>query len=124
MNRQRYPTFISFGPGGRSGQAPALKAFLQYHRLTTITVFCETQSNYLNLAAYFGVIGRAVKSLLMTSQNFTVSFHEIDTVRKPDYEGMMRKAERLSRVIILVTREDIVRKIMVSSLQYDILFQV
>ncbi|GAV02750.1 hypothetical protein RvY_13276-2 [Ramazzottius varieornatus] len=115
MNKQRYPTFISFGPSGKSGQVPALKMFLEQYSLTTISVLCESLFNYLNLAAYFGVIGRGIKSLLMTSQNFTVSYQDIDSVRLPEYETMLLKAKRLSRVIILETREDIVRKIMVRS---------
>ncbi|GAV00415.1 hypothetical protein RvY_11264 [Ramazzottius varieornatus] len=80
MNKLRYPTFISFGPTGRGAEVPALKMFLEMHSLTTITVFCENLFNYLNVASFFGLTCRSIKSLIMTSQSFTVSYQDFDSV--------------------------------------------
>ncbi|GAU89536.1 hypothetical protein RvY_02078 [Ramazzottius varieornatus] len=101
MNKQRFPTFIALGPVGRGASVPALKAFLEHYDLTTFTVFCETTANYLNVASFVSLVCRAIRSLVMTSKQFTVYLQEIDSVRKPDYKNMLLRAKNSSRGILV-----------------------
>ncbi|GAV00672.1 hypothetical protein RvY_11490 [Ramazzottius varieornatus] len=74
MNKQRFPTFVSFCPTGKGGQVPGLILFLKKYGWTTISVFCEALSNYFNVASVFGLHCRAIKNLLITpSSGFTVN---------------------------------------------------
>ncbi|GAV00432.1 hypothetical protein RvY_11279 [Ramazzottius varieornatus] len=98
---------------GRGAQVPALKVFLEKYSLTTATVLCENPLNYLYAQGYLGMICRTIKSQLSTSNRFVISYEEIDSVRKPHYEAALTRAKQRSRVIIIETREDVVRQVMV-----------
>ena len=98
-NRQRYPTFVSFGPTGQGGHVPSLKLFLQRYSWTTVTVFCENLANYLNVASFFGLTCRGIKSIIMAgSDHFTVYYEDFDS-RKPEtnFQAMLERAKSQSR---------------------------
>ncbi|OQV15633.1 hypothetical protein BV898_10220 [Hypsibius exemplaris] len=116
-NRARYPTFVSFGPTGQGGHVPSLKRFLRKFAWTTVTVFCESMANYLNVASFFGLTCRSIKALIASaSDEFTVYYEDFDS-RSPkvNFRGMLERAKSQSRVIVIETREDIVQKIMIAA---------
>ncbi|GAV00876.1 hypothetical protein RvY_11664 [Ramazzottius varieornatus] len=99
MNKQRFPTFVTFVPTGRGGMIPGLAIFLKKYKWMTVSVHCESLLNYFSVASLFGSQCRAVKSLMMNpTSGFTVHYEDFDSVRNPSgFEGLLARAKLRSR---------------------------
>ncbi|XP_055347150.1 receptor-type guanylate cyclase gcy-8-like [Paramacrobiotus metropolitanus] len=114
-NRKRYPTMLTFGAVGQGAHAAAARAFLRYYRWKTLTLFCDDLLKYTSIAAFLSANCRAMKTLFSVPGEFEFYMESYDSRSNPDYEARLRRARSQSRVIILLTRADELRKIMITA---------
>ncbi|XP_055347104.1 atrial natriuretic peptide receptor 1-like [Paramacrobiotus metropolitanus] len=110
--KKRYPTVLSFAPTSLGSQAPATVAFLKYYNWRTVTVFCDDITLYPPISAFLGIYCRSLKPLLSGNSGYEFYLESYDSRSNPDYEVRLQRAKSQSRVMIILTRADELRKMM------------
>ncbi|XP_055347132.1 atrial natriuretic peptide receptor 2-like [Paramacrobiotus metropolitanus] len=112
-NRQRFPTFLSFSSRGTGGHVPATRAMMRRYGWRTVTIFCDTLSKNAAVATFISSHCQHFPKYLTVADGFQVYFERYDSTFDDDYRPRLLRARSQSRIIILLTRADEVRKIMV-----------
>jgi hypothetical protein len=104
-NRKRYPDFLSFSPIGQGGHIPSLKSFLRMYMWTTLTVFCDSTSNYPNISPFYGLACRSINRLIAAySKEFIVYYENFDSMKNTtNLKTMLLRAGAQSRGKLIKT---------------------
>ncbi|XP_055347106.1 atrial natriuretic peptide receptor 1-like isoform X2 [Paramacrobiotus metropolitanus] len=113
VNRQRYPTFLGFGSTSQGNQAPATISLLKYYKWSTVTLFCDDLILHPPASAFLGTLCRTLRPMLSGNAGYEFYLESYDSKTDPGYEARLKRAKSQSRVIIILTRADELRKIMI-----------
>ncbi|XP_055347133.1 uncharacterized protein LOC129594460 [Paramacrobiotus metropolitanus] len=114
-DRRRYSTVVGFGGTSQGNQVPAIRAFLRHYLWTTVTLFCDAISNYTTLSGFIGANCRGLQAVLTAANGYELYVENYDSSKDPDYTPRLLRAKSQSRIYIIFTRADQMRKLMVTA---------
>ncbi|GAV00097.1 hypothetical protein RvY_10994 [Ramazzottius varieornatus] len=115
-NTRRFPTLVS-STGSAAWQPIALVPFLEKFSWTTLTFLCDRLTKVPSIGSYLSsLVCPTLKGYLGPPKyHLLYEFFDSSNATNQSYAGILERAQRSSRIIVVATRGDAMRDIMIAA---------